>query len=113
MDRPKKNKGGDPPGTGMMVPNKTRPRVRDVQVTDHGSFALEVTWSDGSKDLVNLADMIDAYKVFAPLRSGDMFRHVRVGEYGWDICWTDDIDMSADTLWRLAQEQSGNRAPIK
>jgi DNA-binding transcriptional regulator YiaG len=32
---------------------------------------------------------------------------VKVGEFGTDITWTDEIDMAADTLWRLAQEQSG------
>jgi DNA-binding XRE family transcriptional regulator len=37
----------------------------------------------------------------------DLFRKVRVGEHGTDIVWTDEIDMAADTLWRLAQEQAG------
>ena len=32
---------------------------------------------------------------------------MRVGDVGTDIVWSDDIDMSADTLWRLAQEQAG------
>jgi DNA-binding transcriptional regulator YiaG len=36
-----------------------------------------------------------------------LFDRVRVGEAGTDIVWNDDIDMSADTLWRLAQEQAG------
>ena len=70
-----------------------------------GTFAVEVTWGDGGKDLVDLADMIGTHKVFSPLRSGDMFRHVRVGEHGWDIRWTDAIDVSADTLWRLARQE--------
>lgn len=32
---------------------------------------------------------------------------MRVGEYSTDVIWTDEIDMAADTLWRLAQEQAG------
>ena len=32
---------------------------------------------------------------------------MQVGAHGTDIVWTDEIDMSADTLWRLAQEQAG------
>jgi len=32
---------------------------------------------------------------------------LRVAEYGTDVVWTDEIDMAADTLWRLAQEQAG------
>ncbi len=31
---------------------------------------------------------------------------MRVGEYGADVVWTDEVDMAADTLW-LAQEQTG------
>jgi predicted transcriptional regulator len=32
---------------------------------------------------------------------------VHVGDLGTDIVWTDEIDMAADTIWRLAQEQTG------
>jgi hypothetical protein len=34
-------------------------------------------------------------------------RQVRLGERGRDVVWNDEIDMAADTLWRLAQEQWG------
>ncbi|HEX5453705.1 MAG TPA: helix-turn-helix transcriptional regulator [Stellaceae bacterium] len=44
----------------------------------------------------------------APLRKNlVLFREVQVGEQGADILWPGDLDMSNDTLWRLAQEQSG------
>jgi hypothetical protein len=36
-----------------------------------------------------------------------MFAAVQVGEHGTHVAWSDDIDMAADTLWRLAREQSG------
>ena len=39
--------------------------------------------------------------------SAKLFGRVQVGELGTDVTWTDEIDMAADTLWRLAQEQSG------
>jgi len=32
---------------------------------------------------------------------------VEVGEYGTHVAWSDDVDMAASTLWRLALEQSG------
>jgi hypothetical protein len=38
-------------------------------------------------------------------RDPELFRHVRVGEHGKDVVWPGDIEMSNDTLWRLAQEQ--------
>jgi hypothetical protein len=45
---------------------------------------------------------------YAPLRRApELFDEVRVGERGADVAWSEEIDMSADTLWRLAQEQSG------
>ena len=39
--------------------------------------------------------------------SPDLFRHVQIDEFGRDVVWNDAFDMAADTLWRLAQEQSG------
>ena len=55
-----------------------------------------------------MSGLIATFRVYEPLRrSRDLFRRVRVGEYGTDVVWSDEIDMSADTLWRLAQEQSG------
>jgi DNA-binding XRE family transcriptional regulator len=50
---------------------------------------------------------IQTFRIYAPLRqSPELSRQVRVGEYGTDIVWTDEIDIAADTLWRLAQEQA-------
>ena len=44
---------------------------------------------------------ISAYRIYARLRDdSELFRKVRVGEYGADIVWTDDLDMSNDTLRR-------------
>jgi len=69
---------------------------------------LHVTWDNGADSLVDVAGLITTFRLYAPLRHDPiLFHQVRVGEYGTDILWTDEIDMSADTLWRLAQEQSG------
>ena len=65
-------------------------------------------WHDGEESLVDVSGMIKSARVYEPLwHSPELFGRVRVGEYGTDIMWTDEIDMSADTLWRLAQEQAG------
>jgi DNA-binding XRE family transcriptional regulator len=57
---------------------------------------------------VDVSGLINSFRVYAPLRrSLRLFRQVRVGEHGADIVWNDELDMSNDTLWRLAQEQSG------
>jgi hypothetical protein len=52
--------------------------------------------------------LIETFRVYEPLRrSPELLRQVRVGEYGTDVVWSDEIDMAAETLWRLAQDQSG------
>jgi len=57
---------------------------------------------------VDVSGLIGAFCVYAPLREDRaLFRQVHVGEHGTDVAWTDKIDMAADTLWRLAREQSG------
>ena len=58
--------------------------------------------------MIDVSSLVRAFKLYAPLRDDpDLFRAVSVGEHGTDIVWSDDINMSNDTLWRLAQEQSG------
>ena len=57
---------------------------------------------------LTLSGPIETFRVYEPLRhSPDLFRRVHVGEHGTDIVWSDEIDMAADTLWRLAREQAG------
>ena len=90
------------------MPKKVLPRIEAVAPGDD-PMTLRVRWQDGGEErVIDVSGMIGSFKVYAPLReSPELFRQVRVGEYGPDILWTDEIDMSADTLWRLAQEQSG------
>lgn len=89
------------------MPKKSLPRI--VAVTPGKKpLTLCVRWENGDESLVNLSGPVQTFRVYGPLRhSADMFRQARVGDHGTDIVWTDDIDMSADTLWRLAQEQAG------
>ena len=89
------------------MPKKTLPRI--VAVTSGNKpMTLRVRWDKGDETLVDVSGMIETFRVYEPLRhSPDLFRQVRVGEHGTDIVWSDDIDMAADTLWRLAQEQAG------
>ena len=68
---------------------------------------LQIRWSTGDDTVVDLSSIINAFRVYEPLRQTQLFRRVRVGEYGTDVVWGDDLDMSNDTLWRLAREQSG------
>lgn len=89
------------------MPKKTLPRI--VAVTaDTNPMTLRVRWDKGGESVVDLSCMIESFRVYAPLRrSLELLRQVQPGEYGTDVVWPQGIDMSADTLWRLAQEQAG------
>jgi Domain of unknown function (DUF4160)/Helix-turn-helix domain len=39
------------------------------------------------------------------VRAGDARKAPEVGEWGWCCRWSDDLEISSDTLWRLALEQ--------
>lgn len=89
------------------MPKKTLPRIVAV-APGNKPMTLRVRWDKGDEGLVNLSGPIETFRVYEPLRhSPQLFRQARVGDHGTDIVWTDEIDMSADTLWRLAQEQAG------
>ena len=89
------------------MPKKSLPRIVAV-AAGKKPFTLLIHWDRGERSRVDVSGIVKTFRVYEPLRrSPALFRRVRVGEYGTDIVWTDAIDMSADTLWRLAQEQSG------
>ena len=89
------------------MPKKTLPRI--VAVTaGKKPMTLRIGWGTGDESQVDVSGVIETFRLYEPLRrSPELFAQVRVGEYGTDVVWSDDIDMSADTLWRLAQEQTG------
>jgi hypothetical protein len=89
------------------MPYKRLPRIAKVAAGEQ-PYTLRIVWDHGGESLVDVSRLIGTYRVYTPLRyNPDLFCQVRVGEYGTDVVWTDEVDMSADTLWRLAQEQSG------
>jgi len=89
------------------MPKKILPRVAAVSAGDK-PLTLRVRWDKGEESLVDVSGVIGAFRLYEPLRHApELFQQVHVGEHGTDILWTDDIDMAADTLWRLAQEQAG------
>ena len=89
------------------MPRKILPRIVAASAA-RKPFTLRLRWDNGDEAHVDVSGLIETFRVYEPLRaSPDLFRKVRVGDLGTDVVWTDEIEMSADTLWRLAQEQSG------
>jgi DNA-binding XRE family transcriptional regulator len=89
------------------MPKKNLPRI--VDVTAHQKpLSLRIRWDKGDESQVDVSGLIETFRVYEPLRrSLELFAQVRLGEYGTDVVWPGDVDISADTLWRLAQEQTG------
>ena len=86
------------------MPRKILPRIVAAAPGEQ-PMTLCVRWANGEESLIDVSGMMQSFRVYAPLRqSPELFRQVRLGEYGTDVVWTDEIDMAADTLWRLAQE---------
>jgi len=67
---------------------------------------LVITWRGGTETVVDIAEHLDEFAIFAPLRCDDgLFREVSVGEWGWCVHWSDELEISSDTIWRLALQQ--------
>ena len=58
-------------------------------------YMLRIAGDHGDESLVDVSRLISTYRVYTPLRhAAHLFRQVRVGEYGTDVVWTNDLDMS-------------------
>ncbi|MFC5562061.1 DUF2442 domain-containing protein [Methylobacterium aerolatum] len=70
---------------------------------------LVVTWANGLETTVDVGAHINTYAVFVPLRHDpDVFGAVSVGEDGWNAHWGEDLEIAADTLWRLAWDRDAD-----
>ena len=57
------------------------PNIRSVRAMD--GRRLVIAWRGGAESVVDIAEHIDKFAIFAPLRDDDsLFRDVTVGEWG-------------------------------
>lgn len=89
------------------MPKKTIPRIEAVEAGLR-PLTLRIRWAHGEDSSVDVAGIVETFRVFTPLRTDPQtFAAVKMGEHGTHVAWSDEIDLAASTLWRLAQEQSG------
>jgi len=69
-------------------------------------FSVRVTWEQGRESRIDLEPHIRMFKTLTPLRDPELFSQARVGEWGWHLEWPCGVDVSSDTLRRLALEQT-------
>ena len=71
---------------------------------------VEVVWSTGRIDRVDLRTALKAHRSLAPALKRARFIAVRPGEWGHSLSWGGtegrELEIGADALWRMAREQS-------
>src|ERR1700751_787362 len=86
------------------------PLIAGIHPVDAENRIVKVTWAGGERagkaDVVDLSPLIDTHRFYRPLRNDPaLFDTVHVVDNGEAVGWGDDsIDMSADSIDRLAAE---------
>jgi len=97
-------------GTERVDSGIPMPLIASVRPVDAGNRLVEVTWAGGNRrgrtDVVDLSPLIDTHRFYRPLRKDTaLFDTIHVVDNGEAVGWADDaIDMSADSIERLAEE---------
>jgi hypothetical protein len=80
-------------------------------VAVQGPSTLEIAWDDGRRARIDLAPIISARPVLAPLGGPEEFARVAVSADGWSLEWPSGIEFGAAQLRRWADEQAGETMP--
>lgn len=70
-------------------------------------YRLRLSWSNGLSATVDVADAISRNRSLAALKNTALFAKVRLGEWGHSICWADNVELGAESLWRRTLEAIG------
>lgn len=81
-----------------------QPRVKSVAA--HGTNTIKVTWKGGGSCTVDLTGLIARVPAFDKLKDAGIFMRVGVIDWGWAVGWPGGLDLSADTVKRMAEEQA-------
>ena len=74
--------------------------ARIVHVRSLGDFRLEITFADGLRGELDLADVIKGQDgVFLPLQDPQYFKQVQVNQELGTIAWPNEVDLDPDVLY--------------
>ena len=92
----------------MDAEQENHPKIEHVAAI--GRLALRVLWANGLEHTVALEKFVADHPAATPLAADPMlFGKVTVGDWGWCVHWTDDIEIAASTLWELSLGQEAVR----
>ncbi|MCW5729982.1 MAG: DUF2442 domain-containing protein [Alphaproteobacteria bacterium] len=83
----------------------TPPRIATLSVDDQVGARLILTWNDGWRARVDLSDMIARHEILSPLGKPETFARAAIIGRGTGVGWPGEIDLSAQSLRALAEEQ--------
>lgn len=84
------------------------PRVTDVVVV--GTHAVELTFTDGSRGVVDLGPRLAGRAgVFEPLKDPSYFARVSVDREAGTIVWPNGLDLDPDVLYEAAHATTSSR----
>lgn len=85
------------------------PRIAHVRVV--GPHAVELTFTDGARGVVDLAARLAGRSgVFEPLRDPAYFARVHVDEDAGTIAWPNGVDLDPDVLYEAIHSAAGARS---
>ena len=83
-----------------------------TKVTAKAPDELAITWSDGVKVELSLAKVLRT-KAYKSLKDEKLFTKAALGDWGHSVVWPGDIELGADSLWRMTLESTGRNDTLE
>ena len=79
-------------------------RIKNAQ--PRNNFMLEIEFLDGTVKLYDVKQLFCKFPIFKVLQTNpELFRKVRVDIGGYGISWNDELDLSCNELYYVANKQ--------
>lgn len=79
------------------------PKIRSAAALDNHILIIE--FDNNDKKQYDVSPLLNK-KMFAPLKSSELFKAVKVEQGGYAVFWNSEIDISEYELWKQGQAVS-------